>query len=143
MDEVIEAREIGGKDPEQVVRLTRERPGADDLGARADGAKELGGMGRDLAAHLNLYEGLHVEPEFRRLDPRGVLPDEARCLQALSSPTGLRGGEPERLAKLMRRELCIALKGGEKPDVCRIKGHHDESLQDGRQLRNFSVTFVP
>ncbi len=117
MDQRIERAKILAIDPQQIIRLSGQCPGRDDLWVARHGAGKFENPGRFMRGHLDLNKGLNIKPQSMRGKPRRIALDIALCLKPLAPAPGLRRGKVQRFAQLLGGQMGILLQGGQKARI--------------------------
>ncbi len=101
----------------QVICLTCHRPGAGDLGAGVHHAGKACGLFGAMRAQMHLNKPLNLQTQPQRVQPGGISGDIPLGLKPLSAAARLTGRKIENVAQLLRRQMRVALQGGEYSDI--------------------------
>ena len=114
----VERVEIGAIDPQEVVGLARQGPGADDLGLRPESVRRSPLRLASVWVAMNdLDERLHAKAHALGVKHGARRAYDAAGFQPLTPTRGLAGREVEPLAKRLRGEGRVLLDQGEQATV--------------------------
>ena len=137
-------------DAQQVIGRAAHQVAIEDIGHVLHRGLEPVHRLAALAGQRDLDEGLQFEPQFVRIDLRGIAGDDPRRFQRLDPAVAGRGGDPGEIGQIGDRARRVFLERFEDQHVVAV---HGKSFRPARRLReisprgrqvkaNFGETFV-
>ncbi len=92
MDEAVQAGQVCTIDAQQIIRIPRHRPGANDFGAGRQKPRKAGGMFGPVGAQMDLHKPLYRQPQPFGVEPGRLALDIPFGFKPLPPPTCLGRG---------------------------------------------------
>lgn len=121
MNQPVKRGEIGAENTQEIIRFAGHGKGADNLRLLRDHPGKAGRLLWAMGIEVNLYERLNRQPHPRRIKPGRIAGNITFCLKALAPAPSLTGRKIKNRAKILRRQMRVALQRGQQLFVCRIE----------------------